>query len=430
MSTTTMSRRDRASANEISVEAPRAWKSTIIYIVLAVVALVGFGLLGNAFGKSSTFSIKSPTDFVIIEDFTLPSATIAIICGVICAFIAFLSWRNTMDRAKNPSWIPIVFSVVFLAGFLTWAIAGQRTLPLTGLLAGALFFAVPLIFGSLTGVIGERSGVVNIAIEGQLLGGAFIAALVASSTGNAWIGLIAAPIGGIFVSAILVWFSIKYLVNQIIVGVVINVLVAGLTSYLYSTVMKDNPSLNTPNVLPNWAIPGLSKIPVIGPILFNQNVIVYIMFVVVVVVQLMLFRSRWGLRTRAIGEHPKAADTVGIKVNSKRVANMMIAGVIAGFGGAFFTIGQNLQFTPDMTAGKGFIALAAMIFGRWSPVGAMGAALMFGFADKLQGAFQAAGVPFPSEFMQMIPYIVTIFAVAGLVGKVRGPAAAGEPYVK
>jgi simple sugar transport system permease protein len=272
---------------------------------------------------------------------------------------------------------------------------------------------------------------VNIAIEGQLLAGAFMAAVVGSLTDSLVAGLIAAVVAGLLVSFILATFAVTYFVDQVIVGVVINTLVLGLTSFFYTAVLsKDVETYNSPPVMKPIAIPGLSEIPVIGPVLFNQTIIVYLMYIVVALVHVGLFKTRWGLRVRAVGEHPKAADTVGINVNKIRYRNVLIGGMVAGLGGAFFTLGSVGAFGKNMTAGKGFIALAAMIFGRWSPLGAVGAALLFGFADQLQQVLSIIGTPIPSQFMLMAPYLITLFAVAGLVGKSRAPAADGVPYKK
>jgi simple sugar transport system permease protein len=281
------------------------------------------------------------------------------------------------------------------------------------------------------GVLSERSGVVNIAIEGQLLGGAFLAAVVGSMTRSIWLGLIAALVAGVLVSFVLAAFAIKYFVDQVIVGVVINVLVLGLTNFLYSQVLaKDASFLNNPPRLPSLPIPGLSAIPVIGPVLFDQSIIVYLMYVAVAAVYVGLFHTRWGLRLRSVGEHPQAADTVGINVTGTRFWNVSLAGAIVGLGGAYFTLGSVGSFNEDMTGGQGYIALAAVIFGRWDPIRATLAALLFGFASNLQYTLAAVGSPVPSEFLLMLPYVVTILAVAGFVGYVRGPAASGKPYIK
>jgi simple sugar transport system permease protein len=274
-------------------------------------------------------------------------------------------------------------------------------------------------------------GVVNIAIEGQLLGGAFTAAIVASMTQNPFIGLLAAAVAGAVVSMVLALFSIKYLVNQIIVGVVLNVLVSGVTGFLFSTVMQANKAqFNSPPGLDIIEIPVLSSIPIIGPILFRQSVVGYLMYVAVLVVWVGLFKTRWGLRVRAVGEHPQAADTLGINVNATRFWNVTLGGAVAGIGGSFFTLVAIDSFTKEISGGRGFIALAALIFGRWNPIGAFFAALLFGFADNLQSIVTIIGTPVPSQFMAMLPYLVTVLAVAGLVGRSRGPAASGIPYVK
>jgi simple sugar transport system permease protein len=243
--------------------------------------------------------------------------------------------------------------------------------------------------------------------------------------------VLAATVAGVLVSFVLAAFSIKYLVDQVIVGVVLNVLVTGLTSFLFSKVLAGNPDLlNSPPRFPRLPIPLLSEIPILGPVLFRQTVIIYIMYVAVFVVWFALFHTRWGLRLRSVGEHPQAADTVGINVARTRFWNVSLAGAIAGLGGSFFTLGSVGAFNKEMTAGAGFIALAAVIFGRWDPIRATLAALLFGFASNLQSVLSIIGSPVPSEFMLMLPYVVTIFAVAGLVGQVRGPAAAGKPYIK
>ncbi|WP_436231934.1 ABC transporter permease [Cellulomonas cellasea] len=410
---------------------PINWKAPIGYGVAALASLVLFGLLPAA-GRTTTFTFATSKDFFQIDPLTVPSKSTAIVLSLIGLALAAVSLWLTRSRRKTGVWLPVLFGVVFVLAFLTWAVAGKaQPLPITGLLQGSLFLAIPLVFGSLAGVLCERSGIINVAIEGQLLAGAFAAAVVASLTHSAYAGLIAAPIAGALVGLILVFFSVKYLVNQIIVGVVLNVLVVGVTSYLFSTVLKVNAATwNSPPKLPTIEIPLLSQIPVIGPVLFRQTALVYVMYVVVALLQVMVFRSRWGLRLRAVGEHPKAADTVGIKVNRTRVRATMLGGAVAGLGGAFFTVAAGLAFGKEMTGGKGFIALAAMILGRWSPMGALAAALLFGFADNLQVVLGIIGTPIPSQIMLMTPYVVTIFAVAGLVGRVRAPAAEGVPYVK
>jgi len=343
--------------------------------------------------------------------------------GVIYSYTQFI-------RGKKLSLGSFLFGFGSIMAFLCWAASG-KFIPFTGLLQAAVLLSVPLIFGSMAGLLCEKSGVINIAIEGQLLFAAFISAIVASLSQNLFWGLISAPIAGAAVSWILAFFSIKFQVDQVILGFVINVLVLGLTNFFYTVLLV--PYESTWNVAGSFSaipIPILSKIPIIGPILFNQTIIVYFMYLIFILIQIALFKSKWGLRTRAIGELPVAADSVGIDVNKLRFKNVLLAGAVAGIGGAVFTIGAVGVFSQSMTAGAGFIALACLIFGKWSPKGALIAALFFGFTNSLQSNLTIAGVPIPSEFMLMIPYIATIIAVSGLVGRVRAPAADGIPYLR
>lgn len=406
----------------------RSWKVPIVLAVFAVVSIILFVVFGRS--GISDFRLSTDSDFLQIPVLSLPVRITGIVVSVILVLIAAYSAWRIRAAQKVPLWLVAVYSLLFLVAFLAWASSGH-TVPVPGLLVGAVSLSVPLIFGALGGVISERVGVVNVAIEGQLLAGAFVSAVVASVTHLPVLGLLAAMVAGMLVSFVLAAFSIKYFVDQVIVGVVLNVLVAGLTSFFYGTVLSENADLfNSPERFSRINIPLLSEIPLIGPVLFRQTIIVYLMYVAVFVVWYCLFHTRWGLRLRSSGEHPQAADTVGINVNRTRFWNVSLAGAIAGLGGAYFTLGSVGGFTKEMTAGAGFIALAAVIFGRWDPIRATLAALLFGFATNLQNVLGIIGSPVPSEFMLMLPYVVTIFAVAGLVGQVRGPAAAGKPYVK
>jgi ABC-type uncharacterized transport system permease subunit len=414
----------------------RSWRAPIALGVFVLVAFVLFILAGR--DGTTTFRLTGESEFIQLAPWELPARGTGIVVTVVLALIlAVVVLLTLRGRAWSPRTRRVVlaasvvlFTFLFLLAFLTWAAAGAA-IPVTGLLLGTVGLSAPLIFGALGGVISERVGVVNVAIEGQLLAGAFCAALVASITGNPFAGLIAAMVAGVLVSFVLAAFSIKYLVDQVIVGVVLNVLVLGLTSFLYSTVLsQDTANLNTAPRFPRFPIPVLSDIPIVGPVLFRQTLIVYLMYIAVIAVYLGLFHTKWGLRLRAVGEHPQAADTVGIKVNATRFWNVSLAGAVAGLGGAYFTLDSVSSFGKDMTAGAGFIALAAVIFGRWNPIRATFAALLFGFATNLQNVLGAIGSPVPSEFMLMLPYVVTILAVAGLVGYARGPAASGKPYIK
>ena len=407
----------------------RSWKVPAWFAVFAVVAVIFFGILGE-WGDTSTFGLATSNDAWQIEPVGVASGPVGLALSLFCAVIAVYAFTLVARDQPVPVYLTALFAVAFVLAFLVWAVAGEQV-SLTNLLQGSLALSVPLVFGAMSGVLCERAGVINIAIEGQLLAGAFLSAVVASLTGSLFAGLLAAVVAGLLVGLVLAVFTITYVVNQIIVGVVINVLVLGATNFLYSQLLApEGATWNSPGRLSRIEIPVLSDIPVIGPVLFNQTIIVYLMYAAVAVIHVALFRSRWGLRVRAVGEHPKAADTLGIQVNRTRFRNVLLGGMVAGFGGAFFTLGNVGSFSQEMSAGQGFIALAAMIFGRWSPLGALGAALLFGFANNLQSVLGIIGTPIPSEFMLMLPYILTIFAVAGLVGRVRAPAADGVPYVK
>ena len=397
--------------------------------ITGVVVFLLQGLMALSARGSTTFRLTAPSDFLQFEDSTLNARLIILIAAGIVAAVTAVALVRAMHRREDTAWVSVLMGVGFVVAFLAWAGAGRNgVIPLVTILSSALGLSVPLVYGSLAGIIGERSGTINIAIEGQLLGGAFLGAVVASACTNPWAGLLAAPVAGVLVALLLALFGLRYRVNQIVVGVVLNVLVSGLTGFLFSTFLSSSPSLNRALRLPALAVPILSRIPLVGPVLFRQTILVYLMYVAVAVLSYMLFRSRWGLRLRACGEHPKAADTVGIKVLRTRVANLALAGALAGLGGAFFTVGSGLSFENDMTAGNGYIALAAMILGAWRPLGSLGAALLFGFATSVAQTLPVIGSSVSPDIISMIPYIVTILAVAGFVGKVRAPAAEGVPY--
>ena len=406
-------------------------KATVVYALAALVTLFAW-VLDTPADTRTTFQFGTSGDVVSIPNIAVPAlGFLVVLLLVMVAATAFSLWR-WRARHPLPAWTHVVVGVAFVLAFLTFVGAGRSTvIPMVSLLAGALALSVPLVFGAMSGVICERSGIINIAIEGQLLFGAFMGAVVASAAGSAYLGLVAAPLAGALVGAALAWFSVSFRVNQIIVGVVLNTLIIGLTGFLFSTVLSDNKALwNSRMPLPRIRIPLLADIPVLGPVLFNQTVLVYLMYALIFGLQFMLFRSRWGLRTRAVGEHPKAADTVGIKVNVRRVWNTILGGAIAGLGGAFFTVGSGLAFGREMSAGQGYIALAAMILGKWNPWGAVMAALLFGFSKNLGNVLSSIGSGVPSELLLMLPYVITILAVAGFVGRVRPPAAEGVPYTK
>jgi general nucleoside transport system permease protein len=320
-----------------------------------------------------------------------------------------------------------------------WTAIGIILLVLTGVQFGAaatlsiltvtITQATPITFGALTGICSERTGVVNIGIEGMLLTSAFFGFMVGVYTHNLAIALAGAVISSALMALLHAILSISFRVDQIISGTVINILAVGLTGYLNRQLFAQGapPGLTA---LPRLNIPGLSDLPWLGPILFQQKPLAITAILMVFVVHFALYRTRWGLRTRAVGEHPLAADTVGINVNRLRYMNVIIGGAIAGLGGAFFTLESVPHFEPLMTNGIGFIGLAAMIVGKWTPFGAWGAALLFGVAAAIPTAMQLQSINVPYQLVSLLPYLLTIVVVAGAVGRATPPAADGQPYVR
>ncbi|QGH70308.1 ABC transporter permease [Pseudactinotalea sp. HY158] len=422
MTATTESPRLEAAAPREAV----ALRTPIILGVVGLLGLLAYLFLGPE--GASTFKLSQSNDTFDVGEVTVPGRPAGIVLMLGALALAGSSFYLAYRRKKLPTWLTLGFGVLVLFAFLVWVVAGNNYgLPIPFLLSTTIIAALPLAFGAMAGVLCERSGTINIAIEGQLLAGAFMGATVGAATGSLYFGLIAAPIAGGLVGWLLAVFTVKYRVDQIIVGVVLNVLVLGLTNYLFSTVLSTNQSLRTPPALPELRIPLLADLPVIGNAFFNKNIMVYTMIVLIFVLQYLLFRSRWGLRMRSVGEHPKAADTVGINVNRTRYRNVILGSAIAGFGGASI-VAAGLAFTKEATQGRGYIALAAMILGRWNPTGALAAAILFGFFDSLRRVLGNIDSPIPSELLSMLPYLATIFAVAGLVGRFRPPAAEGKPY--
>jgi simple sugar transport system permease protein len=333
-------------------------------------------------------------------------------------------------KKKTPQWLSLVLGLLGATGLLGWLASGN-TVPVAFIFGSAVVLAVPIILGALGGLMSERVGVVNIGIEGQLLTGAFMAAVVGTITHNLWIGLIAAMVAAAILSMALASLAITYLVDQIIIGVLINVLVIGVTNFLYSQWLADaGEEVNFPGTFDIVAIPVLSQIPIIGPAMFTTRITVYLTYILVPLVWFVLFRTKLGLRARAVGEHPTAADTVGINVGRTRFWWVTIGGAIAGLGGAALTIGNVGAFGREMSGGLGFIALAVVILGRWQPFYVSAAALLFGFAIILRVWANSVNPGIPTDFITMVPYLVTLVAVAGFAGKVRPPAASGQPYIK
>lgn len=338
----------------------------------------------------------------------------------------------------------IAVEVPYLSSFVDWLI--NEVPPLSYLIVQ---YAVPIAFGALCGVMCERSGVTNIGIEGMILTSAFFAFLtgaylhgVIGPLPAALTGILVAIVVAMLLSALHAWLSISIKADQIISGTVINILALGGTAF-FNQLLVSTTGLSGTEILPKFDVPTeIATIPFIGPIinaLFNQGPIAMSLIVFVVVLQILLFRSRWGLRTRAVGEHPKAADTVGIDVARVRYRSVILGGVFAGLAGAYLTLEQFNSFQDNMTGGVGFIGLAAMIFGRWTPLGAFGAALLFGTVQSMQlavrisppaGDLGAIVSTIPPQIFGMLPYIFTIIVLAGVVGRAIPPAADGIPYDK
>ena len=401
----------------------RARISGIVMLLLSAFVVTFF--IPNAEGVA-TFGLSTVDDGIQLEALVVPVTASLWVLAMVLGFLGASQFVRGFQR-KSTLILGISFGV-FTIALMVWATAGEQ-FSLISMLVATVSRCTPIALGALSGILCERSGVVNIGIEGMLLGGAFTGVVMGSLLGG-WVGLVAATLTGGVLALLLAVLAVNFRVDQIIIGVVINILVLGLTSFLTSQVLVDNPELNDAPIFPAIAIPLLSDIPIIGPMFFNQTIIVYGMYILIGSVTYLLFRTRWGLRTRSVGENPRAADSLGVSVPRVRYLAVIYGGMVGGFAGAWFTLGTVGRFDEGMTAGTGFIGLAAMIFGAWNPIGALGAALIFGFSESLEQKFALLDIPIPGEFLSMAPYLVTIIVVAGLVGRARPPAADGQPYEK
>jgi simple sugar transport system permease protein len=405
-------------------------KTPITLVVASLVVLVFFGFLGKPGDISFVWSDKR--EALQLPPFIVNSMFFCTIVGAVLLMIGLLSVALSIRGSRTPVWLIAIYSLGAMMALLGWlATEATQGVQMIFILSNTLVLAIPLIFGGMAGIMSERVGVVNIAIEGQLLTGAFVSAIVGSMTKNLYVGLIAAMIAAALLSTVLASLAIKYLVEQIIIGVLLNVLVIGVTNFLYSAwVDDDSINLNFPGTFEKLPIPLLSEIPVLGQVLFNNRITVYLMFILVPLLWYVLFRTKLGLRARAVGEHPLAADTVGINVAKTRFWWVTIGGAVAGLGGAALTIGNVGSFGREMSAGLGFIALAVVILGRWQPIYVTLGALLFGFTIILKVWANQVSPGIPVDFITMVPYLVTLVAVAGFAGRVKPPAASGQPYVK
>jgi general nucleoside transport system permease protein len=401
-------------------------------LAFAIFGLLAFYFASRSLDAAATFqfNVNQAGETATVET---TIGLLWMIAGVATGLVAILQ----LVRGASLRWRPwlIVVVVPWLAAVLGSLLAGKSA-NVSGMFGGTFELATPIALGALAGILSERSGMFNIALEGKMLVGACVASIVASVTmiltGNALlatlVGISAAMGASGLLGLLLGWLGIRHKVDQIIAGTVINIGALGITNVLFLGFLSRNTEFNAPPSVQAMPIPFLSDIPVLGPILFDSRPYVYVTYILVIVLTYMLFRTRWGLRLRASGEKPAAAGTVGINVLRIRYQSLLLAGIICGLAGSYMSMATGGRFGMEITAGKGYIALAAVIFGAWHPVGALAAALVFGFAGAAQTLLAVLGVDIPPQILNSIPYIVTIVVVAGVVGRVRGPAAAGQPY--
>ena len=400
--------------------------------VIAVAGLIAVGFASSTFGVPAEFKLwiheQGGDAATIVTTVGVLWVIAAIGSGVVAALQlvrgASLRWRR---------WLFVVIGPWLLALFAN-LLAGKPAI-LTNVMAGSLELAFPISMAARAGILSERSGMFNIALEGKMLIGAFTASVVSSlvfiASGNALLATLVAIVAAMAVAGLtgllLAWLGIRHRVDQIIAGTVINIGAAGITSFIFLRVLQHNTEYNSPPSVEPMRLPFLADLPVIGPILFSSKPYVYVGYILVIFLTYMIYRTRWGLRLRASGEKPAAAGTVGINVLAIRYRALFFAGLITGLAGSYLSLGTG-SFQMDMTAGKGFIGLAAMIFGAWQPIGAFFAALVFGFSDGVSSLLNILGVGVAPQLLASVPYVVTIIVVAGVVGRVRGPAEAGRPY--
>jgi simple sugar transport system permease protein len=413
---------------QLAKEERVGFKSPITMAGIGSLVLVFFGILGRE--GETVFEISRRVDVIQLPAMTVGSSALGWVAGILMLAIAGFALSFALKNRKTPLWVSVIYGAIGVVALLGWLASGN-SVPVTFIVGTALVLAVPIMLGAMGGLMCERVGVTNIAIEAQLLTGAFMAAVVSSITDNFFFGLASAMIGGALVSMVLAVFAIKYLAQQIIVGVVLNVLMIGITNFLYQQwLTEDGENVNFPGTLDIIKIPFLSDIPVIGPVIFENRITVFAALIFVPTLYFILFKTKLGLRARAVGEHPLAADTVGINVGRTRFWWVTLGGMSAGLGGAALTIGNAGAFGREMAGGFGFIALAVVILGRWHPISAALAALLFGFSIILRVWANQVSPGIPTDFITMVPYIVTIIAVVGFVGQSRPPKALAIPYTK
>ncbi len=404
------------------------FKAPSVMGAIGLLVLWFFGITGKSGDVS--FELSRRQDLIQLDPIIFNSQTLGIVAGGLMLAIAAVSLALSMRNQRTPVWVSSVYGLVGVISLLGWLATGN-SVPVAFIAGTALVLAVPIILGAMAGVMSERVGVTNIAIEGQLLTGAFMAAVISTITDSYTLGIISAMATAAIFSMILAVFAVRFLAQQIIVGVVLNVLAIGITNFLFQQWLKDDgENLNFPGTLDIVKIPVLSDIPILGPVFFENRMTVYLAILAVPLLWFVMFKTKLGLRARAVGEHPLAADTVGVNVGRTRFWWVTAGGAVAGLGGAALTIGNAGAFGREMSGGLGFIALAVMILGRWHPITASLAALLFGFSIILRVWANQVAPGIPSDFITMVPYVVTIIAVVGFVGRSRAPKALAQPYVK
>lgn len=422
-------------------ERPKAIHLTRYGILSFVLILIGFLIFNDQHvltpGTTSVFTWGGELDPITVE--TIPVETVMglfyMAVGILGVLpLGFFVPENILHSVKR---ILLIIAAVSLLPTLLVVVAAGSSMNMTVVLQVSFRLATPIVMGALAGIWCERAGVTNIAIEGMMLTGACFGFVAFSMTMNTLptgsaqlLGVLIAILSGGIIALLHGWLSITFKTNQIVSGTVLNILAVGVTSFLRREVLLSSDAGRA--TLQPINLPILSDIPVVGSVLFSGKPIFYSMLILIVVTHIVLFYTRWGLRTRAVGENPRAADTLGINVNRTRWINVFIGGLIAGLAGAWFSLETNGSFDDNMTSGRGFIGLAAVVFGKWLPFGAFGGGLLFGFSDafgqRLQ--FLTRGEGIPAQFLQMVPYIVTIVVLAGLIGRAVAPKAVGIPYEK
>lgn len=415
----------------------RFGRRQITAIVFGVLGLMLVALLApNLSNDKKSFTFEPPPDPL---QWSFRPPTVVAVIGVLfiaTAVMAFLGRRFDRHAARSQGvaaalTIPLVLVIAL-------ALSDSSSTNVTNLLAGSLVLATPFALGSMTGLWCEHAGIVNIGIEGMMLAAAGVGFMVYTLLGDAtdtkmiWIGVLASVLTGALLGALHAWLTVTFLVNQIISGVVINLFALGLTGFLRSEVIVKQ-GVTTGQSLPIFGVPLLDRIPVIGDQLFRNQPIFFMTIVIVALTGLVMYRTPWGLRVRSSGENPHAAETLGVNVLKIRYQAVILGGAIAGLAGAWFSMEAQAGFEDNMTNGAGFIALAAMIFGKWRPWPAFAGAVLFGFTRALGARLQFLNVAvgsfeIPSTFWQMLPYVATLIVVAGAIGRAIAPAAEGTPY--